>query len=502
MDMFETEIKNLKTTLGTKDTRSAVFQPTSIAQLVRDFPDIHRKYKAISVFSRGKNWGYGCQVPNDGSDLVIDLSQCRQILNFDSYHGTITIEPGVSYGELARYLKEQGGQWLAPVHGGGPNTSVMGNALERGYGITPNADHFGAVISLAALLENGDVYRRSLHNLGLEKLDKLFKYGLGPYYDGLFTQSGIGIVTEMTIRLAAKPSYVEMFYFNIEEEYDLASVVDAIKKTKRQLGTIVGGINLINTERSLSMLIDYPLEKVKKGEPLSCDEIDCYARAFQLTPWLVVGMLYGEKPLVKAAKKEIKDNFRSIKKRSLYFNTSNKYLFYLLEKTFYRLGLKVLGQALHTMAQAYEVLLGTPNNVALKLAYWKNENKELVTQDQLDPSRDDCGLIWYSPLVEMKPDVVLEYVKFVRESSLKYNINPLITLSTIDDLCFDSTVPILFNKKNEDEAHRAVAYYDYLLEEGRKRGFFPYRLNIETQKKLNLQNSFLKFPAINPNRYK
>ncbi len=500
--MFETETRNIKTTLGMKAATSAVFKPSSIDQLVREFPELHQKYKTISVFSRGKNWGYGCHAPNFGSDLVVDLSQCNRILQFDSYHGTITIEPGVSYGELADYLKSQGGQWLAPVHGGGPNTSVMGNALERGYGITPNADHFGAVISLAALLENGDLYRRSLHNLGLEKLDKLFKYGLGPYYDGLFTQSGLGIVTEMTIRLAPKPAYVEMFYFNVKEEADLAATVEAIKVTKRQLGTIVGGINLINTERSLSMLIDYPLDKVKSGSPLSADEIAQHSRAFQLTPWLVVGMLYGEKALVKAAKKEIKRNFKDIKKRSLYFNTSNKPLFGLIGNALAAFGQHSLSQALRTMAAAYEVLLGTPNNVALKLAYWKNENKELVKQAQLDPNRDDCGLIWYSPLVEMKGSVVSDYVRFVREASAKFEINPLITLSTIDDLCFDSTVPILFNRNNEQDTARARAYYDYLLEEGRKRGFFPYRLNIETQKTLTLQNSFLKFQAINPNRYK
>jgi 4-cresol dehydrogenase (hydroxylating) len=454
------------------------------------------------VYSRGNNWGYGCHAPSADGDFSIDLSLCNRIKDFDAYHGTITVEPGVSYGELARFLKENGDQWIAPVHGGGPNASVLGNAVERGYGITPHADHFGAVISLTALMQNGELYQRPFKILGLPKLDKLFKYGLGPYYDGLFTQSGIGIVTEITIRLAAKQKYVEMFYFQLKSETDLAGAVEAIKLSKRELGSLVGGINLINTERCLSMVLDYPLDKIKSGASLSDEETKRYAKEYQIPPWLIVGMLYGEKKIVKAAKAQVKDNFRNFKKRSIFFNSSNQKLFLILARVLEVIGKPSLGKGIKAMSQAFDVLLGTPNNVALKLAYWKNENKELVNQTELNPNRDDCGLIWYAPLVEMKGEIVTSYVQFIRESAKKFDVNSLITLTTVDDLCFDSTIPILFNQKNKVDTQRALEFYDYLLDEGRKKGFFPYRLSIESQKKLNLQNSFLKIPAVNPNRYK
>jgi hypothetical protein len=50
--------------------------------------------------------------------------------------------------------------FLVPVTGAGPNCSLLGNALERGDGVVPHADHFGAVTALAAVLPDGEMYPR------------------------------------------------------------------------------------------------------------------------------------------------------------------------------------------------------------------------------------------------------------------------------------------------------------------------------------------------------
>lgn len=491
----------LSTTLGISREVQAVYTPATIAELVDKYKDLKGSYKAISVVSRGNNWGYGCRAPIEENGLLIDLSRCASISEFDSYHGIVTLEPGVSYGQLAAFLKDQGGQWIAPVHGGGPDCSVVGNALERGYGITPYTDHFGAVLTLEAILENGTLYEGSLKKLGQERLDKLFKYGVGPYYDGIFTQSGVGIVTKMTIRLAPKPKYIEMFYFALKDDSQIREVVEATKQSKRDLGSILGGINLMNRERCLSMLADYPLEKVKTGQPLDETEVRDLGKKYQAPHWMIAGTLYGDKALVKAAKKRIKENFKSVRKTQFYFNSTNKKLVPFVGKILGAIGLTSIKKSLDSMSLGFDIINGTPNTVALKLAYWKHENKELVKGENLNPNRDGCGLIWYAPLVEMKSDVVVSYIEFVKESARKFNTNPLITLTTVDDLCYDSTVPILFNMRNEKDKAAARAYFEYLFEEGARRGFFPYRFSIETQKKLGIQNSYLKPACVNPIRY-
>jgi hypothetical protein len=479
-----------------------VVKPKSIHELKNNFLSLRSQYKNISIVSTGNNWGYGDNAPSVDDSLVIDLSSCNEIISFDEYHGLITLEPGVTYGQLADYLKKLTSKWIAPVHGGGPDCSVVGNALERGYGLTPFADHFSAVQSLKAILNNGEIYQGAFANIGQEKLDKLFRYGVGPYTDGIFSQSGVGIVYEMTIKLAYCPPFVEMFYFNLMDGNSLADAVEAIKLCKRDLGSNIAGINLINEERCLSMVCEYPMEKIKSGEPLSKEELKVAAKKYMISPWLVVGMMYGEKELVDATRKVVLKHFKHIKKRKFFFNTANKKIYNLIGKFFTNIGQVEKTRMINKLLEAYDILTGIPNNAALKLAYWKNPNRGLLSQTNLNPSRDKCGLIWYSPLVEMNGQNAVDYVQFIKDSSQKFGINSLITLTTIDDLCFDSTVPIVFDRENAADTKRAYEYYQYLFKEGAKRGYFPYRLNIESQKELNLQCPSLKFDSINPDRYK
>lgn len=491
----------IETTLGTSREGVEIYVPASMDELRKQFLTKTNGDRPVSVISSGKNWGYGCHAPNDNHSLLIDLSRCDRILEFDKLHGLVTLEPGVTFGQLANFLENEGGEWIAPVIGGGPKCSVVGNALERGYGITPKTDHFAAITQIEAILKNGQIYRGALTVLGQPRLDKLFKYGIGPYYDGIFTQSGLGIVTNMTISLARNPDYAEAFYFFCNNEEELEEIVNISRTLKRDLGDVVGGINLLNRERVLSMIIDYPLDKIHSGAKLSNEELSTSARKFKVTPWLVMGALYGEKEVVNSAKKIIKKRFAKISKKSIYYNSDNRKYYLMLGSFLSKLGLKDLARSLATMDLGFSVLLGRPNNVALKLAYWKHPNKELVKQENLDPNRDGCGLIWYSPLVEFSSDKVRQYVDFVNEASQKFGMNSLITLTTIDARCFDSTVPILFNKFSEEQVERARKFYDYLLEEGSKQGFFPYRLTIDAQKKYQFNNNLFNLTFINKSRY-
>ncbi len=492
----------LPNTLGAIRSVNEIFRPESSEALFEMLPAAMRPHSQVSVISRGNNWGYGCSAPAKSGGLLIDLSRCREIRSFDRDHGIVTLEPGVSYGELAKFLEEHGDEWRAPVHGGGPDCSVVGNALERGYGLTPHTDHFGAVMSLKAILKSGEIYTGSLTKLGAGHLDKLYRYGVGPYYDGLFSQSGLGVVTEVTFRLAKKPEFLEMFYFSLDADEDLEAAVAAIKKSKQELGNVLGGINLMNRERCLSMMIDYPNSKIQSLEPLSESELDKFARQYKLTSWLIVGTIGGQKTIAHATKKQLLKNFKRIKKRTVFFNTGNRKLFLALAQFCQFMGFSQIARSIDTVDRAFDVLNGKPNNVALQLAYWKNLARPHTNQNELHPTRDGCGLIWYAPLVEMKPASVSRYTDFVKQASIKFGFNNLVTLTTIDDLCFDSTIPILFDRSNPEDQKRARLFYDYLLHEGLKLGFFPYRLSIESQEKFDFQTDLFKLDLANPSRYR
>ena len=163
----------------------------------------------VNPISTGKNWGYGSSLHNTQNHPVVllDLFQLNEVTFFDEENGVISLQPGVTQSALFEYLSSKQTSYMVPVTGAGPTTSILSNALERGYGITPIADHFTSVMSIKGFLADGSFYQSSLQCMSDMAngdnsecyVDKTFKWKHGPYLDGIFTQSGNMIVTEITL---------------------------------------------------------------------------------------------------------------------------------------------------------------------------------------------------------------------------------------------------------------------------------------------------------------
>lgn len=466
-------------TTGVSRRIGAALLPGSVEQIVALVGIARRHRVPLYPFSTGHNWGYGTSNPVRDGSVLVDLSRMDQVLHFDAELGLVTVQPGVTQGTLRAYLDRHGYDFLVPVTGGGPACSILGNALERGYGITPHADHFAAVTALQAVLPSGEIYRSALAQMGCEAADRAFKWGIGPYLDGLFAQGNFGIVTEMTIRLAPRPERIEAFYFGFKEDRSLEAAVGAVRETLRTLGANIGGINLINPQRVLAMTVPYPTERVPAGKSIPPEVISDIAQRNRIMAWTGVGAIYGASGVVRAAQAVVREKLGPHTDRLMFLNQGSvgrmkKLQSFLPGKM--RARTNVL---LDALGSALQIFHGVPNEVALPLAYWRSgvRPEEGVP---LDPARDGCGLIWYSPLVPMKADGVRTYVEMVKRVCIAHGINPLITLTTITDGCFDSSVPILFNRGDEEESARAQACYRALFDEGRKAGFPPYRAGISS----------------------
>jgi 4-cresol dehydrogenase (hydroxylating) len=80
----------------------------------------------------------------------------------------------------------------------------------------------------------------------------------------------------------------------------------------------------------------------------------------------------------------------------------------------------------------------------------------------------------------MKAEQVASYVRFVTDTMSAHGREPLITLTSLSERCFASTVPILFDHESAVERDAAWRCYDRLLTEGAARGFLPYRVGIQS----------------------
>lgn len=460
---------------GIARTLAAALQITDGAALPEVLRIAGRYGCHVHPISTGRNWGYGSALPAHSGAVLLDLSGMQQF-HVDGELGVVTLEPGVTQGMLARYLDEQDLPFMVPVTGAGPGVSLLGNALERGYGITPHTDHFGAVTDIEAVLADGTLYRTALSEAGNPELARLFKWGLGTYSAGLFTQSGLGIVTRMAIVLARRPATVKVCLFNLRDDALLEPAIERVRHILATLPGIVAGLNLMNRHRVLAMTAPYPTDEAAGGT-IPAAVIERLGRQYQIAPWTGFGTLYGTPAVVAAAQKEIRRALRGIASRLLFLSPANARL--LAAGARWLPG--QLGQGIartsQTLASALELVGGRPNETALPLAYWRNPAGQ-PTHDR-DPARDGCGLRWYAPLVPMRGQDARAYVDMVTRVTAEYGLEPLVTFTSISDRLFDSTVPLLFDRNVDGAAERTRTCYDALVREGAALGVFPYRVGVD-----------------------
>ena len=452
----------------------AALRPTAVEQVASIVRIACRHGVPLHPVSTGCNWGYGSARPLHDDAVVLDLSGLDRIVDFDEDLGLVTLQPGVTQGQLSEYLRARGLGFLVPVHGGGPSCSVLGNALDRGYGITPHIDHFGAVTAVEAVLPDGELYRTPLSELGGQDIDRAFKWGLGPYLDGIFSQGSFGVVTQMTLALARRPERIEAFFFQVEDSAQLPAVVEAVRTIVSTLGGNLGGINLMNDLRVLSMSVPYPFDRVRPGEAMSEDVIADLRRQWKIAPWLGTGAIYGTREVVAAVRAGVRRALRGLVKRLTFVSDTAigraQTVLHAIPEPFR----PRLSRMVDRAAGVFELLAGVPNETALPLAYWKR--RQPAPTANLNPARDRCGLLWHAPLVPLKPDRVQAYVRGVESVCRAHGIDALLTLTVLNDRCIDSTVPVLFDPDSHEETVRAHACHAALFDEGRAEGFIPYRV--------------------------
>ncbi|MEV0628878.1 FAD-binding oxidoreductase [Nonomuraea wenchangensis] len=160
----------------------------------------HRLYP----ISTGRNWGMGSGMPVTDDNVVVDLSGMNRIRGIDLENGFAVIEPGVTQRQLAEALRDT--PWMLNVTNSCADTSVVGNALDRGDGTFRSRVH--DVAGLEAVLADGSVVTTG----GLDPAGRYHGRVAGPDLTAAFVQHNLGIVTAMAIALVPRPESIGMVY--------------------------------------------------------------------------------------------------------------------------------------------------------------------------------------------------------------------------------------------------------------------------------------------------
>lgn len=436
--------------------------------------------------SQGRNWGYGSRSPYESKSILLDLSKMNTILEFNERTGVVTVEPGVTHERLHRFIEERGGHYLVPTTGAGPDGSVLANALEHGFGITPETDHFQAVMSLEAVLMDGTVYRSDFAEKGAEELDSHFKWSVGPYADGLFSQSGLGVVTKMSIALTRKPDHIAGLYFSLRRNEDFERACEIVQEIMHRFRGQVSGLNLMNALRVLAMSRRSPSRMALKDS-----EITELGNEIGISEWTGAGALYCDPSYARAIEREIRRALKPICSTVVFMTRERMALLRRLTRL---VPVRWLGRyhaQFDKIDESLEIFHGYPSRAALPLIYWRS--KTPTPEGRIDADREDVGLLWYAPIVVMNPQKARELERMIVRVCRRHEIDPLITFTAFNPRVFDVTTPLLFDRSDEKQCASAHACYAELVAEGKKLGALPYRLGVSGAETMIEPNQFWKF---------
>jgi 4-cresol dehydrogenase (hydroxylating) flavoprotein subunit len=270
---------------------SAAVLASSVAE-VQAVLAVCNKYRIpIWPISTGRNFGYGSAAPAGAGQIILDLKRMDRILEVDPVLCTALVEPGVTYQQLHDYLKERKIELWLDFPGDGPLAGPVGNTLERGTGRTPYADHLASACGMEVVLADGRVLRTGMGSLPSGGSWQAFKYGYGPYLDGLFTQSNFGVVTKLGLWLMPAPPAYRTLLVQYARDDDLARAVETVRPL-RLAGTIGNPGTIANATLRLTA-ISQRGDLFQGTGAVPDDLIFSVARQHAIAPWNLTFSLYG-----------------------------------------------------------------------------------------------------------------------------------------------------------------------------------------------------------------
>ncbi len=278
---------------------SAAVAPSAVEQ-VQEIVRIANRFRIpLYPISTGRNLGYGGSAPAYTGSVVLDLKRMNRVLEVNEANAYALVEPGVSYFDLYNYIQERGLKvWLdVPDPGWG---SPMGNALDRGGGYTMAQfrHHFDAHCGMEVVLPNGELMRTGMGAMPGSKSWQEFKCGYGPWIDGLFSQSNLGVVTKMGFWLMPEPEAYFNATVSVPRYRDLVAFIDTLNYLENS--QITHGLSeLISPVMGMPAPFDAPpihadlralIDKAIDGD---ASALDAHAEQKRLPMWSLRLKFYG-----------------------------------------------------------------------------------------------------------------------------------------------------------------------------------------------------------------
>ena len=463
-------------TFETSQRIPAILKPGTVAEVQECVRIANRFRTPVYPVSTGRNWGYGSRVPSETGSTLLSLSRLNRIVDFNEQLAYVTVEPGVTQRQLYAFLQERKSKLWMDATGSSPDCSIVGNTMERGFGHTPLGDHASYVCGLEVVLPTGDLIETGSARFRNSLTAPVVRWGAGPSLDGLFAQSNFGIVTRMTVWLMRKPEDFEAFFFRSSDPAGLPLLIDTLRQLRLN-ETLRSSIHIGNDYRVLAGLQQYPWDEMGGVTPLSSDVLEKLRKRLGFGYWNVSGGLYGTKQQVAEAKRTVRQALGNLAGSLKFLRPRTLELAKKFSKPFKLVSGWDLEKTATLVEPVVGLMQGVPTEHTLSSAYWR---KRSPMPRHPNPDRDRCGLVWYSPTAPADGLKVEALTRFVSATMLKYGFEPAISLTLISPRAVFCIVSMAYDREVDGEDRQARECYNEITRLCHDRGFFPYRLGIQS----------------------
>ncbi len=367
--------------------------------------------------------------PRSGCALL-DLRALNRVVAFSRELGYVTIEPGVTFEQLAAFMRTRMPDFVPPLLPI-PQASVIGNTAERGM---PGS--FGGLADACALevvLPTGEVIRTGLARFSGAAAAPVHRFGIGPSLDGLFTQSNLGVITEMTIWVRPKAPLIEEAVFGVSQAH-AAAFVDGLRELV--LRGVVGELVFANAHRQIATSIQFPWWTGRRPPLGRRDLRELQARA-GVPDWTARAQLSLESREHAAAKR------RRIRR---------------------------------SLSKICKIQFGLfPPPASIDAAYWR---KRTPVPAHPDPDADRVGLFLVNPIIPFKGDDFARAVRLITKVLHRHRFDPILAVrggGSLGPRCLVIVVFIAWDRDVHGEDGSAMRCYRELSRALQRAGYLPLR---------------------------
>jgi 4-cresol dehydrogenase (hydroxylating) len=421
---------------------AAVVTPASVEEVQAVVRVANEHRVPLWTISRGRNLGYGGGAPRIEGAVLVDLQRLDRILEVNETSGFALVEPGVRFIDLYEHVQNNDLKLWTSVPGLGFG-SVIGNAMERGFGYTPYGEHSATHCGLEIVLPDGDLLRTGMGAVSKSTAWNLYRPGFGPAVDGLFSHSNLGIVTKMGIWMMPRPECFRYCYVKFHDHDALGPVIDLLRQLRLE--------GIIDATTSLSSPIHAAAKMSKhsdwhQGPGAIPHEVirDKMLPQLGIGWWNLAFGLYGREDIVEARFRVVQKEFAKIPnweiETQLYPGTVTE----------------------NEIDPAARIRAGIPNHAALEATKWFGGGG---------------GVLAFAPIAPFTAEDAVKQYKMARKRGDEFGFDYYGSFNGYSRH-LNHIYQIFFDRDNEEQTRRLRDCFAVMVKDAAAEGYVEYRAHL------------------------